>query len=143
MLSPISNDPNFDYIGMGTRIFLAGAQGYVIGAGTQHNPQNNFSTLMVTGDMKKMSNRFLRAATFHKYGPSLYLGIGIPIPVLNEKLARSTAVRDRDITVPVVDYGIPAPGPTLFEDGQLRGSEVGHDRSEWKGGLHLLSLQLP
>jgi CBS domain-containing protein len=62
---------------------------------------------MVTGDMKKMSNRFLRAATFHKYGPSLYLGIGIPIPILNEKLARSTAVRDRDITVPVVDYGIP------------------------------------
>ena len=107
VLSPISNDPNFEAIGIGTRIFLGGAQGYVIGPGTQHNPQNNFSTLMVTGDMKKMSNRFLRAATFHKYGPSLYLGIGIPIPILNEKLARSTAVRDRDITVPVVDYGIP------------------------------------
>lgn len=107
VLSPLSNDPNFDYIGMGTRIFLAGAQGFVIGSGTQHNPQNNFSTLMVTGDLKKMSNRYLRAATFHKYGPSLYLGIGIPIPVLNEKIARNTAVRDRDITVPVVDYGIP------------------------------------
>ena len=53
-----------------------------------------------------MNNRFLRAATFHKYGPSLYLGIGIPIPILNEKLAKSTAVRDRDITVPVADYGI-------------------------------------
>jgi len=107
VLSPLSNDPNIDYIGMGTRIFLAGAQGYVIGAGTQHNPQNNFSTLMVTGDLKKMNTRYLRAATFHKYGPSLYLGIGIPIPVLNEKIARNTAVRDRDITVPVVDYGIP------------------------------------
>ena len=107
ILSPISNDPNFDYIGVGTRIFLAGAQGFVMGGGTQHNPENNFSTLMVTGDMKKMSSRFLRAATFHKYGPSLYLGIGIPIPVLNERLAKSTAVRDRDISVPVVDYGIP------------------------------------
>jgi uncharacterized protein (DUF39 family)/CBS domain-containing protein len=106
ILSPLSNDPNFDYIGIGTRIFLAGAQGYVMGGGTQHNPQNNFSTLMVTGDMKKMNSSFLRAATFHKYGPSLYLGIGIPIPILSEKLARSTAVRDRDITVPVVDYGI-------------------------------------
>ena len=105
-LSPLSNDPNFDYIGIGTRIFLAGAQGYVMGAGTQHNPQNSFSTLMVTGDMKRMNSHFLRAATFHKYGPSLYLGIGIPIPILNEKLAHSTAVRDRDITVPVVDYGI-------------------------------------
>jgi uncharacterized protein (DUF39 family)/CBS domain-containing protein len=106
VLSPISNDPNFDYIGVGTRIFLGGASGYVIGSGTQHNPQNNFSTLMVTGDLKKMSTRYLRAATFHNYGPSLYLGIGIPIPVLNEKIARNTAVRDRDIQVPVVDYGI-------------------------------------
>jgi len=106
VLSPLSNDPSFDYIGIGTRIFLAGAQGYVMGAGTQHNPESNFSTLMVTGDLKKMNNRFLRAATFHKYGPSLYLGIGIPIPILSEKLAKSTAVRDRDITVPVVDYGI-------------------------------------
>jgi CBS domain-containing protein len=107
VLSPLSNDPNFDYIGVGTRIFLAGAKGYVIGAGTQHNPENNFSTLMVTGDLKKMSPRYLRAATFHGYGPSLYLGIGIPIPVLNEKIAKNTAVRDRDITVSLVDYGIP------------------------------------
>ena len=107
VLSPISNDPNLDYIGIGTRIFLAGAQGYVIGPGTQHNPQNGFSTLMVTGDLKKMSTRFLRGATFEEYGPSLYLGIGIPIPVLNERMAKSTAVRDRDITVPVMDYGIP------------------------------------
>ena len=106
VLSPISNDPNFDYIGMGTRIFLGGAQGYVIGSGTQHNPQSGFSTLMVTGDLKKMSSRYLRAATFHKYGPSLYIGIGIPIPILNERMAKNTAVRDRDILTNIVDYGI-------------------------------------
>jgi uncharacterized protein (DUF39 family)/predicted transcriptional regulator len=107
VLSPISNDPNFDYIGVGTRIFLAGAQGYIIGSGTQHNPQKGFSTLMVTGDLKLMNSRYLRAATFHKYGPSLYLGIGIPIPVLNEQIALNTAVRDRDILTNIVDYGIP------------------------------------
>jgi L-aspartate semialdehyde sulfurtransferase len=53
-----------------------------------------------------MSTRYLRAATFHKYGPSLYLGIGIPIPVLNERIAKNTAVRDRDIQTAIVDYGI-------------------------------------
>ena len=105
-LSPISNDPNFDYIGVGTRIFLGGAQGYVIGAGTQHNPQSGFSTLMVTGDLKQMNRRYLRAATFHKYGPSLYIGIGIPIPILNERMAKNAAVRDRDIMTNIVDYGI-------------------------------------
>ncbi len=128
VLSPISNDPNFEYIGIGTRIFLAGAQGYIIGSGTQHNPQNDFSTLMVTGDMKKMSNRYLRAATFHKYGPSLYLGIGIPIPILNEKIAKSTAVRDRDILYQIVDYGIQRRDRPSVKSGQLRGSEVGNDR---------------
>jgi uncharacterized protein (DUF39 family)/CBS domain-containing protein len=107
VLSPISNDPSFQYIGVGTRIFLGGSQGFVIGAGTQHSPQSGFSTLMVTGDLKKMSPRYLKAATFHKYGPSLYVGIGIPIPVLNEKIAMSTAVKDEDIPVPIVDYGIP------------------------------------
>ena len=79
----------------------------MVGSGTQHNPQNNFSTLMVTGDLKRMSTRFLRASTFYKYGSSLSLGIGIPIPILNETIAQNTAVRDRDILVPIVDYGIP------------------------------------
>ena len=53
-----------------------------------------------------MSTRYLRAATFNKYGPSIYLGIGIPIPVLNERIALNTAVRDEDIQTSVVDYGI-------------------------------------
>jgi uncharacterized protein (DUF39 family)/CBS domain-containing protein len=107
VLSPLSNDPHFEYIGVGTRIFLAGAKGYVMGAGTQHNPEEGFSTLMVTGDMQKMSSRFLRASTFEGYGPSLYLGIGVPIPILNERLALATAVTDSDIAVSIVDYGIP------------------------------------
>jgi uncharacterized protein (DUF39 family)/CBS domain-containing protein len=106
VLSPISNDPNFNYIGIGTRIFLGGAEGYVIGSGTQHKPQSGFSTLMVTGDLKKMDTRYLRAATFHKYGPSLYLGIGIPIPILNEQFAKNTAIRDKDIFTSIVDYGV-------------------------------------
>ncbi|NYT01464.1 MAG: CBS domain-containing protein [Methanosarcinales archaeon] len=107
VLNPISNDPDFEYIGVGTRIFLGGAEGFVMGSGTQHNPQNGFSTLMVTGDLKEMSPQYLRAATFHMYGPSLYEGIGIPIPILNERMALKAAVRDRDIRVPIVDYGVP------------------------------------
>lgn len=107
VLNPISNDPAFNYIGIGARIFLGGTEGYIIGSGTQHNPQGGFSTMMVTGDLKEMDNQFLRAATFTKYGPTLYVGLGVPIPVLNEQLALSTAVRDRDIRVPIVDYSVP------------------------------------
>jgi len=106
VLNPISNDPGFEYIGTGVRIFLGGAQGYIVGPGTQHSPETGFATLMVSGDLKRMSSEFLRAATFTRYGPTLYVGVGVPIPILNERLALSTAVRDRDITVPIVDYGV-------------------------------------
>jgi uncharacterized protein (DUF39 family)/predicted transcriptional regulator len=107
VLSPISNDPHLQNIGVGTRIFLAGGQGYVVGSGTQHNPEYGFSTLMVTGDLKQMKTKYLRAATFYHYGPSLYLGIGIPIPVLSEETAIKTAVRDEDIFTSIIDYGVP------------------------------------
>jgi uncharacterized protein (DUF39 family) len=37
-LSPLLNDPLYKTIGAGTRIFLGGGIGYVVGNGTQHNP---------------------------------------------------------------------------------------------------------
>ncbi len=107
-LSPLCNDPNYETIGMGTRIFLCGAQGYIIGSGTQHDPKSGFGNLMVTGNLKEMSREFLRAAVFNKYGVTLYIGIGIPIPVLNERIAANTGVSDGEITTDVVDYSAPS-----------------------------------
>jgi len=108
VLSPMHNDPNYETIGMGTRIFLGGAQGYVIGEGTQHSPQSNFGTLMVRGNLKEMSSDYIRAASFEGYGTSLYVGMGIPIPIINEKVALATAITDADITTNLLDYGIPS-----------------------------------
>ncbi|MFX0090921.1 MAG: homocysteine biosynthesis protein [Candidatus Hodarchaeota archaeon] len=107
-LAPILNDPNFQTIGIGTRIFLGGAQGYVIGSGTQHSPENGFGTLMVQGNLKEMSPEFIRGATFEKYGCTLYVGIGIPIPILNADIAKNTGIRDEEIITDVLDYGSPS-----------------------------------
>jgi len=107
VLNPLSNDPQYRTIGVGTRIFLGGAHGYVIGPGTQHSPKRGFGTLMVKGDLKKMSPEFLRGASFQHYGTTLYVGVGIPIPILDEKLAVSTAIRDEDIETEILDYGVP------------------------------------
>jgi len=107
-LSPIMNDPTFESIGLGTRIFLGGTQGYITGCGTQHDPENGFSTLMVQGDLKKMSGEFLRAAVFKGYGCTLYVGIGVPIPVLNAEIAKATGISDSAILTSVLDYGIPS-----------------------------------
>ena len=106
-LNPLMNDPDYETIGMGTRIFLGGAQGYVIGEGTQHSPKNLNGTLMVKGDAKKMSPEFLQGAAFTRYGTSMYVGLGIPIPILNEGLAKKTAIRDSEIMTDVVDYSVP------------------------------------
>ena len=107
VLSPIYNDPEFRTIGTGTRIFLGGGEGYVVGSGTQHDPDNSFGTLMVSGNLKEMDTRYVRGAVFHRYGISMYVGIGIPIPILNEEIAAATGISDAEITTNVLDYGIP------------------------------------
>jgi uncharacterized protein (DUF39 family) len=138
-LSPLLNDPLYKTIGIGTRIFLGGGTGYVIGAGTQHTPtvkrsengvvMGGAGTLSVRGDLKGMSSKFLRGASLTGYGCSLNVGIGIPIPILNEEMARFTAVSDDEISVPVVDYGgsYPEGGGAVISYvtyGQLRSGEI-------------------
>lgn len=114
-LSPLYNDPYFLTIGMGTKIFLGGGEGWVIGAGTQHVPSpkrtergiplSPAGTLMVKGDLKKMNSRYLRGLSLLGYGCSISVGVGIPIPILNEDMAYYTGVSDKDILMPVKDYG--------------------------------------
>jgi len=106
-ITPLNNDPNYETIGFGTRIFLCGAKGYVLGEGTQHSPKTGFGTISVKGNLHEMLPEFISGATILNYGTSLFIGVGIPIPVLNERIAKSTAVRNRDIKVKILDYGVP------------------------------------
>jgi uncharacterized protein (DUF39 family) len=113
-LSPLFNDPYYLTLGMGTRIFLGGAQGFIIGPGTQHNPnverapngipKSGAGTLMVMGDMKAMDPKWVAGVSMLGYGCSINLGIGIPIPILDEEMARYTGIADEDIYTRVVDY---------------------------------------
>jgi uncharacterized protein (DUF39 family) len=113
-LSPLLNDPLYETIGVGTRIWLAGAHGHVYAEGTQHCgagkrndhdvPMGGAGTLALTGDMKQMSPEFVRGVSLIGYGTSLGVGIGVPIPILNPRILRRTCIRDRDIQAPVVDY---------------------------------------
>jgi L-aspartate semialdehyde sulfurtransferase len=138
-VSPLLNDPFYRTIGIGTRIFLGGGIGYVIGAGTQHSPgvarsangvvMGGAGTLSVRGDLKGMSPKFLRGASLTGYGCSLSVGLGIPIPILNEEIAQFTAVSDDEILVPVVDYGLAYPEDggraiTHVTYGQLKSRQI-------------------
>ncbi len=113
-LSPLLNDPYFRTIGMGTKIFLAGTQGFVSWHGTQFNtggergengvPIGGAATIAVTGNMKEMSTEFIKPAVYEKYGTSMFVGIGIPIPILDEEMMRYVSVEDKDIFTYVYDY---------------------------------------
>ena len=113
-LSPLLNDPFYRTIGLGTRIWLGGGIGYVAWQGTQFNPnaprlengtpRRPAGTLAVIGDLKQMKARWLRGVSFIGYGTTLNVGIGIPIPVLDEAVVKHAAVRDEEIMAAVVDY---------------------------------------
>ncbi|MDH4321045.1 MAG: homocysteine biosynthesis protein [Desulfobulbaceae bacterium] len=128
-LSPLMNDPLYKTIGLGTKIFLGGGVGYVTWHGTQHNPKAIRSengttrrpagTIMVQGDLKGMSARWLKGVSMQGYGSTLAVGIGIPIPVLNEEMAAYTGVSDEEIFTQVVDYANDYPNQIARNYGEV------------------------
>jgi len=134
-LSPLLNDPYLRTIGMGTKIFLGGTVGYVSWQGTQFVtekprgengvPLSGAATLALIGDLKDMSTEFIQPAVFEGYGTSIYVGVGIPIPVLDVELLENLIVKNKDIYQYIVDYskdGKPALGSCSYEE--LRSGEV-------------------
>ena len=116
-LSPLLNDPDLQLVGIGTKIFLAGGVGYVAWEGTQHFPLQKrlenrtpigpSATLALIGDAKQMDARWIRGCYFKSYGPSLMMGVGVPLPVLNAGVVERCAVQDKDLVAPIVDFSIP------------------------------------
>jgi len=113
-LSPMLNDPLYRTIGIGTRIFLSGAQGYVAWNGTQHNPdvprsengtpRKAAGTLALIGNLREMDPQWIKPVSYTGYGVSLSLAVGVPIPILDEEMMKFVSVSDAELTAPVVDY---------------------------------------
>ncbi|MBF0118216.1 MAG: homocysteine biosynthesis protein [Desulfobacterales bacterium] len=128
-LSPLLNDPLYKTIGLGTRIFLGGGIGYVTWYGTQHNPNvprtergvptTSSGTIWVMGDLKQMDSQWLIGVSMYGYGCSLNVGLGIPIPLLNEEMANFTSISDEDIFTQIVDYGNDYPNGISKSYGQV------------------------
>jgi uncharacterized protein (DUF39 family) len=135
-LSPLMNDPSCRTIGIGTRIFLGGGEGYVSWEGTQFStdapvrngvPARPSRSLAVVGDLKGMSSQYIRALTIHGYGVSMAVGLGIPIPILDEDMARAVAIRDEEIFAPVLDYSIQSRDKKVLKEvsyGDLRSGSI-------------------
>ena len=115
-LSPLLKDPKLRTIGIGTKILLCGREGYVVFEGTQavnnitplDNGDTHYAgyTLAVIGDLKGMRSEYIKAATFEGYGVSLYVGIGIPLPVIDEDFMADLAVSNEHLYTNVFDYSV-------------------------------------
>jgi len=142
-LSPLFNDPFYKTIGIGTRIFLGGGTGFVAWQGTQYNPsvprtekgipKEGAGTLAVIGDLKQMSPRWLVGASVQGYGCSLTVGIGVPIPILDEEVLRYTLVTDADIVAPVIDYSDAFPQLKPDKLGEVNYAELKSGKIKIKG----------
>jgi L-aspartate semialdehyde sulfurtransferase len=116
-LSPLFNDPRLRLLGIGSRIFLGGGIGYITWEGTQHFPLQKrlpndtpigpAATLALIGDAKQMNSKWVRGCYFKQYGPSLMLGVGVPLPILDEEVVRCCAVKDEELVAPIIDFSIP------------------------------------
>lgn len=137
-LSPLLNDPEFKTIGLGTRIFLGGTQGFVVWPGTQFHttkpknelgiPVTNAATIAVMGNLKEMSPDYIQAASYEKYGISLFVGIGIPIPILNVEMAKRVSINNSQIETSILDYGTngtPKLGQVSYKELQSGSIKIG------------------
>ena len=133
-LSPLLKDPFYRTIGIGTKIFLGGGIGYVAWQGTQHNPgvprldngvpKYPAGTLSVIGDLKQMNAQWLVGTSLLGYGASLVVGIGVPIPILDEETLKYAALSDEEIYAQVVDYGESYPQCTPGSLGEVNYAQL-------------------
>jgi uncharacterized protein (DUF39 family) len=142
-LSPLLNDPFYKTIGIGTRIFLGGGIGFVAWQGTQHNPnvprtekgvpKGGAGSLAVIGDLKQMDARWLVGTSMLGYGCTLTVGVGVPIPILNEEILGYTTVTDAEILAAVFDYSDAYPNMKPETLGEVNYAELKSGRVKLKG----------
>jgi putative methanogenesis marker 16 metalloprotein len=113
-LNPIKNDPNLETIGIGTRILLNGAQGFVMGTGTRSMPSR--PNLLGLADMHHMNPECM-GGFVTSAGPECIGSWAVPVPVLNESILENILLQDRDIPLTIMDVNVRQKiGNTTYED---------------------------
>ena len=113
-INPIKNDPKLETIGIGTRILLNGAEGFVIGTGTRSMASR--PNLLGLADMHQMSPKYM-GGFVTSAGPECIGTWAVPVPVLNESILENILLQDRDIALTIMDVNIRQKiGKTTYED---------------------------
>jgi putative methanogenesis marker 16 metalloprotein len=102
-INPIKCDPYLETIGVGTRMLMNGAEGFVIGTGTRSAAVR--PNLMGLSDMKGMDPKYM-GGFVTSAGAECIGSWAVPIPILNEKILENIKTLNRDIPLPIMDVNI-------------------------------------
>ncbi|HOW13914.1 methanogenesis marker 16 metalloprotein [Methanosarcina sp.] len=99
-LNPLENDPKLETIGIGTRVLINGAEGFVTGQGTRSVPDN--PNLTGFADLHDMVPEYM-GGFVTSAGPEIINTWAVPIPVLNEGMLENILKLDSQIPLKLVD----------------------------------------
>ncbi len=109
--------PGLSLLGPGSPVLVAGAVGWVLGAGSGHQPGPGRqpgghaltpgATVAVSVDLQDLHGRWLRPCFFPGHGSALLVAIAAPVPLLNPATALAAAAGPEQLQTPVLDVAIP------------------------------------
>jgi putative methanogenesis marker 16 metalloprotein len=99
-INPVKNDPKMETIGIGTRMLMNGAEGFVIGHGTRSSPEK--PNLTGFADMHDMDPA-LMGGFKTSAGPECIASWAIAIPVTSQSVLDAVIKTDSDIPMVVND----------------------------------------
>ncbi|MGB9901558.1 methanogenesis marker 16 metalloprotein [Methanothrix sp.] len=100
ILNPLQNNPLLEAIGIGTRVLINGAEGFVIGTGTRSTSER--PNLSGFADMHQMMPEFM-GGFVTSAGPECITSWGVPVPVLSRHVLDAAVLPERSIPMPVMD----------------------------------------
>ena len=109
--------PGLAQLGPGSPLLVAGANGWVLGAGSGHQPgvrrqpsghaSSPGAVAAVAVDLGGLEPRWLRACRFEGHGSALLVAIAAPVQLLDAGSARQAAASPAQLQAPVLDLAIP------------------------------------
>lgn len=109
--------PGLAQLGAGSPVLVAGATGWVLGAGSGHQPgvrrqpsghaTSPGAVAAVAVDLGGVERRWLRACTFEGHSTALLVAIAAPVQLLDASSARRAAATPEQLQAPVLDLAIP------------------------------------
>jgi len=109
--------PGLAQLGPGSPVLVAGGLGWVLGAGSAHQPGVPRSPLghalapgasaALSVELPGLKAPWLRPCRFEGHGPGLLVAVAAPVPLLNLARARQASAGPELLEVPVLDLGLP------------------------------------